>query len=64
MECVSKCGKGYFQSGNFCKPCEKHCMKCASATDCKVCIVPKVLYNKDCVNSCPRPLVPKNGVCV
>jgi len=64
LECVARCGKGYFQKGNMCKPCERHCMKCKSATDCDVCIVPRYLYNNNCVTTCPKPLVPKNGVCV
>jgi len=64
MGCVKKCGKGYFLKGDRCKECEDHCLKCSSAVKCNVCIVPRYLYNSDCVTSCPKPFVPKNGVCV
>lgn len=62
--CVAKCGKGYFEKDKACEKCEKHCMKCKSASKCTTCNVPYKLHNNDCLISCPAPLVNKNGRCV
>jgi len=63
--CVDKCGDGYYQEDGKCHKCKDNCKKCSGPDDCQKCNGNLVLYDNECVETCPAGTVNLNnaGIC-
>ena len=66
--CVDDCKEGFFikdngEMGKTCVKCNENCSTCENALTCKVCITGFVLYDGDCILTCPVGYNKLNGVC-
>lgn len=44
--------------------CPSGCARCSDADTCTGCVAPLLLFNNECVTSCPDTAYPENGVCI
>ena len=61
-ECSNKCPIGSTSVNGVCTPCEnKNCLQCEpeAPSKCSYCLNKMLLYNKECVNSCPDGYYPR-----
>ncbi|EAR90744.2 zinc finger lsd1 subclass family protein (macronuclear) [Tetrahymena thermophila SB210] len=52
-QCLTDCGKEYFNKQNVCTPCVDNCLECVDESSCKTCKVGYFQLNT-CVETCPE----------
>ena len=75
-KCLYSCPDGMFLSATTCegtffftfdptilKDCPAHCNHCNSTSICTECISPFVLYDSQCLKSCPNAMFNSNNIC-
>lgn len=65
--CASSCPVDVYIANTFtnaCDPCSTSCRTCSTTTtNCTSCVSPLLIYQFQCLVSCPSPLVPQNNTC-
>lgn len=66
--CIENCGDGYFptisQNNQVCEKCKSFCKICKDSSTCVTCDYNKVLFDSNCIDSCPSGYVSVNGTCL
>ncbi|KAL4476576.1 hypothetical protein ABPG74_010309 [Tetrahymena malaccensis] len=64
QQCVDKCPKNMYQSGQLCLKCPENCRNCDSSGNCQICDDGHYQYQGRCLDQCKVPLIFKGQDCV
>lgn len=59
---MAVCPDGSYPNGDYCVKCQPSCLVCTSS-GCQECAAGLILYQKQCVTTCPRGTYDVDGVC-